>query len=73
MMVKRNQKGAIELSLGFIVTVVFAVVLLSLAIMWVRGMFGNIDIIAVDLTRQAQDEISATFSETTKPTSLLTR
>lgn len=60
-----GKKGAIELSLGFIVTVVFAVVLLSLAIVWVRGMFGNIDSIAVDMTRQAQEEISKTFSETT--------
>jgi hypothetical protein len=60
-----GKKGAIELSLGFIVTVVFAVVLLSLAIVWVRGMFVNIDLIAVDMTRQAQEEISKTFSETT--------
>jgi len=61
---KAKKKGAIELSLGFIVTVVFAVVLLSLAIVWIRGMFINIDVIAVDMTRQAQEEISKTFSET---------
>jgi len=60
-----GKKGAIELSLGFIVTVVFAVVLLSLAIVWVRGMFVNIGGIAVDMTVQARDEISKTFSETT--------
>jgi cytoskeletal protein RodZ len=60
-----KRKGAIELSLGFIVTVVFAVVLLSLAIVWLRGMFANIDVVANDMTRQAQEEISKTFSETT--------
>ncbi|MCX6817428.1 MAG: hypothetical protein NTU57_01070 [Candidatus Aenigmarchaeota archaeon] len=60
-----KRKGAIELSLGFIVTVVFAVVLLSLAIVWLRGMFANIDVVAVDLTTQAQEEIGKTFSETT--------
>lgn len=60
-----KRKGAIELSLGFIVTVVFAVVLMSLAIVWVRGMFTDIGNIAVDMTAQAQEEISKTFSETT--------
>lgn len=60
-----GKKGAIELSLGFIVTVVFAVVLLSLAIVWLRGMFIDIGGIAVDMTVQAREEISKTFSETT--------
>ena len=61
----RKEKGAIQLSLGFIVTVVFAVVLLSLAIMWVRDLFIDVDLVVQDLTRQAQEELGKVFSETT--------
>ena len=58
------RKGAIELSLGFIVAVVFAVVLLSLAIMWIQGMFSGITQLGDDLTQQSQTKLQETFSET---------
>jgi len=60
------KKGAMELSLGFIVMVVFAVILLSLAIFWVRGFFVSLEPLTVDLTQQAQSEISKTFQNTDK-------
>lgn len=61
-----GRKGAIELSLGFIVTVVFAVVLLSLAIFWLRNFFIGLEPLTVDLTQQAQSEIAKTFQNTDK-------
>jgi len=59
-----GQKGAIELSLGFIVAVVFAVVLLSLAILWLQGIIGNIGGLTDDLTQQAQSKLQETFQST---------
>jgi len=58
------KKGAIELSLGFIVAVVFAVVLLSLAILWLQGIIGNIGGLTDDLTQQAQSKLQETFQNT---------
>ncbi len=57
-----NRKGAIQLSLGFIVAVVFAVVLLSLAVTWLRGMIGTIGSLTDDLTQKAHDTLSETFN-----------
>lgn len=37
-----GSKGAINLSIGFVVVVVLAVLILSLGIMWIQGMFGSI-------------------------------
>lgn len=58
------RKGAIELSLGFIVAVVFAVVLLSLAILWLNNLFPQLFSITDDLTQQAQSKIQETFQQT---------
>jgi len=57
-----NKKGAIQLSLGFIVAVVFAVVLLSLAVTWLRGMIGTVSSLTDDLTQKAHDTLSETFN-----------
>lgn len=61
-----DRKGAIQLSLGFIITVVFAVVLLSLSIYWLRGFFTSLEPLTVDLTQQAQSEIAKVFQNTDK-------
>ena len=53
-----------QMSLGFIIAVVFAVVLLSLAIVWLRGMMENVSGLTVDLTQQARNELSDTFKQT---------
>lgn len=52
------------MSLGLIVAVVFAIVLLSLAITWIQGMIGNISGITEDLTQQASTELRNTFADT---------
>jgi hypothetical protein len=59
-----SKKAAIQMSLGFIVAVVFAVVLLSLAITWIQGMIGDITGITEDLTQQASAKLKNTFAET---------
>ena len=59
-----QRKGAIELSLGFIVAVVFAVVLLSLAIVWLNGLFPQFTSLTDDLTQQSQSKVQETFQNT---------
>jgi cytoskeletal protein RodZ len=61
---KKRRKGAIELSLGFIVAVVFAVVLLSLAIVWLQGFFLQLPGLTDDLIQQSQTKIQETFQQT---------
>ena len=60
----RGSKGAIQMSLGFIIAVVFAVILLSLVIIWLRGMMGGISGLTTDLTQQARNELQRTFGGT---------
>jgi hypothetical protein len=59
-----TKKAAIEMSLGFIIAVVFAVVLLSLSIMWLRDMMGGAGGLTTDLTSQARNELQRTFGGT---------
>ena len=58
----KKKKAAIQLSLGFIITVVFAVVLLSLAVTWLRGMVTSVSSLTDDLTQKASDALSDTFN-----------
>ena len=58
---KTGKKGAIELSLGFIVMIVFAVVLLSLAIVWLRGMMENITGLTDTQISSANAELDEVF------------
>ena len=53
------------MSLGFIVAVVFAIVLLSLALIWLRSYFEQLLGLTDDLTQQAQITLRETFRETT--------
>lgn len=59
-----RKKAAIQMSLGLIVAVVFAVVLLTLTITWIQGMIGDITQITEDLTKQAETKLRDTFAET---------
>jgi hypothetical protein len=56
-----SKKGAFDLSLGFIIGLIFAVILLTLAIMWIRGAFTGIGTMTNDLTQKASDTLSETF------------
>lgn len=60
----RNEKGAFQMSMGFIIAVVFAIVLLSLTLAWVRGLFGGVTSLTEDLTQQAQSNLRDAFRET---------
>jgi hypothetical protein len=58
------RKAAIQMSLGFIVAIVFAVVFLSLAIVWVNQFMGQISPLTDDLIQDARVQIRDTFSKT---------
>ena len=51
------RKAAFQMSLGFIVAVVFAVILLSLSITWIQGLFGQIGTITHKTTDVAQQQL----------------
>jgi len=57
------RKGAIQMSLGLIVAVVFAVVLLSLMIVWIQGLASSLGGLTDDLFQQAQQRIRDTFQD----------
>ncbi len=54
---KVSKKGAIELSMTTIIVIVIGVVLLSLGLMWVRGLFEKITILTTGAFEQADQEI----------------
>jgi len=56
-------KAAFELSLSFIIIIVFSVVVLGLAIAWIQGLIPGITAITEDLTQQARAKIQETFQE----------
>lgn len=58
-----KSKGAFQLSLGFIVGVVFAIVLLSLAVVWIQGLIGDITIVTDDLTQEGKNKIKDAFRD----------
>jgi hypothetical protein len=58
------RKAAIQMSLGFIVAIVFAVVFLSLAVVWVNQFMGQISPLTDDLIQDARVSIRDTFSKT---------
>jgi hypothetical protein len=57
------RKAAIQMSLGFIVAVVFAVVFLGLAVMWLNNMFPLFTGLTEDLIQQGKEAIEKTFRE----------
>ena len=61
-----NRRGAFQLSLSFIIGVVFAIVLLSLAVIWIQDLMGGMGQIGTDLTDQAHTKLVETFEQTTE-------
>ncbi len=59
---RNGRAGDFQLSLGLIVTVVFAVVLLSLAVLWIQGVFPGLTGLTDDLVQDARAKIRETFS-----------
>jgi len=52
-----KNKGAINLSISFVVVVVLAVLILSLGIMWIRGMFESIESLTIQVIAKAKTEL----------------
>ena len=59
-----QRKGAFELSMGFIITVVFAVVLLSIALSWLSGFMGQIGEVTHKVTDVARTELINKIAQT---------
>lgn len=55
--------GAFELSMSFIITIVFAVVMLTLALTWLSGYFEDINDMSSGLFQEGQNKIKNIFSE----------
>jgi hypothetical protein len=54
---KRNKRGALQLSVNTIVVIVIAVVLLSLGLVWVRGIINKLEVLTDEAFLQADREI----------------
>jgi len=59
------RKGAFELSMSFIITIVFAVVMLTLALTWLQGYFQQTNDMSDQLFKQGQTKLQQLFSEGT--------
>jgi len=59
-----QRRGAIQMSLGLIVAVIFAVVFLSLAVVWVNDFMNQLTHVTEDLIKEGKTKIRETFSET---------
>ncbi len=51
------KRGAFQLSLSFIIIVVFAVIVLSLSIAWIQDLFGTITQLTFSVTEVAEQEL----------------
>ena len=60
-MKRKNRKGAFQLSLGFIIGLIFAVIVLTLAVMWIRETFSGVSVLTDDLRQNAQNTLASTF------------
>ncbi|HDD72468.1 MAG TPA: hypothetical protein ENG00_00075 [Candidatus Aenigmarchaeota archaeon] len=60
------RKGAFQLSLGFIVAVVFAVILLSLALTWLQGIFDPLSTVTHKTTDIAMQKLLQELASTNK-------
>lgn len=61
---RTQRKGAFQVSMGFIIAVVFAVVLLSLALSWLSGFMGQIGDVTHKVTDVARTELINKIAQT---------
>jgi hypothetical protein len=59
-----NRKGAVEISMGFIITIVIAVVFLSLVLSWLSGMTGQVGELTHKVTDVARTELINKIAQT---------
>ncbi len=60
-----NKKAAVELSISTIVMVIIGVALLGLGLMWVRGIFGNLEGLTKDAFETAKKQLDDKMTEGT--------
>lgn len=59
-----DKKGAMQMSLGFIIAIVFGIVMLTLLINWIQSTFTGVGGLTTDLTQQAQSSLRDAFRQT---------
>lgn len=59
-----QRKGAFQVSMGFIITMIFAVILLTLALSWIGGIFTDIGGVTHQVTNLAKSAILEEISQT---------
>ena len=65
-----NKKGAVELSMTTIIIIVIGITVLSLGLVWIRGVFTDVGGITKSAFEQGQGEIDEIFSGSTEPIAL---
>jgi hypothetical protein len=58
-----DKKGAFDLSMSFIIVIVFAVVLLTLALTWIQGIFTDVQDMSDDMFKNSRGKIREMFTE----------
>ncbi len=61
---RKARKAAFELSMSFIIVVIFAVVMLTLGLTWIQGIFTDTEDLSDELFKPGQTKIKQLFSET---------
>jgi hypothetical protein len=66
-----NKKGAMELSMNTIVIVVIGVIILTLGLSWIYGIFGDLEKQRTQIGESVEEQIRETFGESDDPLNLL--
>ncbi|MBI5872244.1 hypothetical protein HZB88_04135 [archaeon] len=73
--IRKSRKGAIELSMTTIIVIVIGITILSLGLVWIRGLFEDVGSLTKGAFEQAEGQIGEIFGQSDKalaisPTSL---
>src|SRR3989344_788859 len=69
---KKEKKGAIELSMTTIVVVVIGITILTLGLRWIYNIFGGLESQRQKLIEATEEQIRETFGKSNDPFNLLT-
>ncbi len=72
MSLRKNKRGAIELSITTIVVVVIGITILTLGLKWVFNIFGGLEQSRQKLSEATEQRIRETFGDSSQPINLLT-
>jgi hypothetical protein len=65
-----NKKGAVELSMTTIIIIVMGITILSLGLVWIRGVFSDVDQISSGAFEQGESQIAEIFGGTDQAVAL---